>query len=110
MNKHVPDWLGFALLSLAAFRTWRLIAKDTILDRPRKWVLRLGRDWNENQMPPPGYRKKLDTFLICHWCAGFWHAVAWWGLFLLIGDWALVLATPWAASAVLALAAKNLDD
>lgn len=56
----VPSWWAFVLLSLAAFRVWKLIGEDTILDRPRTWVLKRVKD------------DKLELFITCPWCSGFW--------------------------------------
>jgi hypothetical protein len=86
------------LLVLAAFRLWRLIAEDTIIDRPRAWLLR--GDLIGHETPPPEYREELSKFLLCPWCLGFWLCVAWWLGWLAFGDWALLAATPWAMSAV----------
>ena len=35
MTWQIPTWYGTILLSLAAYRVWRVLAEDTILDRPR---------------------------------------------------------------------------
>lgn len=107
---YVPTWWEFFLLALAAFRVWRLLAEDTILDRPRAWLLGLPPDWQEGQRVPESYREELGKFITCPWCAGFWITLCWWGAWLLWPHWALVAATPWALNAILALAAKNLDE
>lgn len=86
----IPEPWEFVLLALAVYRVFKLIAEDTILDRPRAWVLkRLSDTW--------------DLFLQCPWCLGWWLSLAWWGAWLIAGDWALLAATPWALSAVVAL-------
>ena len=90
----IPGVWAFALLALAAFRTWKLIGDDRILDRPRDWVL-----------------ERLDTrrghtywgdFLTCPWCAGFWIVLAWWAAWWATDD-TLVVATPFAISAVVGI-------
>lgn len=60
------------VLGIVAFRIYRLIAKDTILDTPRSWLVRLPKDWEEGKPIPRGYRAKLAEFLTCPWCMGFW--------------------------------------
>ena len=98
--KYVPDWYALILLALAAWRTFQLIALDDILDRPRRYVTRLGREWEkEGDRLPLGYRFRLGEFITCPYCAGFWISLVWWGLWLAFGDWTLVAATPWVLSA-----------
>lgn len=107
---NVPDWWQTALLALAAFRIFRLLGEDTILDRPRAWALRLG-NWQEGQRVPASYREKWGTFITCPWCAGFWISLAWWGAWLVWPHGTLVAATPFAISAVVGLVAKlDLDE
>ena len=110
MTPDFPNWWGFLLLALAAFRVYRLIGEDEILNRPRRWLLRLGNDWKQQGDPvPDNYRAKWGTFITCPWCAGFWISVAWWVAWLIWPGWTLWAATPWAISGVVALVAKNLD-
>jgi len=90
----IPEPWTFALLALAAFRIWKLIADDRILDRPRDWVLghidvkRGGTYWSD--------------FLTCPWCAGFWIVLAWTVAWWIEAD-TLVVAVPFAISAVVGL-------
>lgn len=70
----VPNWFELIVLALAAYRTFRLIGEDTILDRPRAWLVRL------HEYPDAGYREGLALWLQCPWCAGFWNAIVWFGL------------------------------
>lgn len=91
----VPDWWGFLLLALAAFRIFRLVAEDTILDRPRERLIR----W----MP------KGEEFVTCPHCAGFWITVGWWACWQAWPHWTVVAAVPLALSAVVGLVAVNLD-
>lgn len=103
----VPEWWGFALLALAAWRCFQLIARDDILDEPRRRVLRLG-DWHEGQRTPKAYREKLGEFITCPYCAGFWISAVWWGAWQITGHWTLVVAAPFALSAALIAADKVL--
>lgn len=104
----VPDWYALMLLALAAFRIYRLIAEDVVLDRPRAWILRLG-GWKEGQPTPRGYRAKLGEFLTCPWCAGFYVSCVVWLCFSWQPHITLIVSTPFALNALLALTAKNLD-
>jgi hypothetical protein len=105
----IPDWYTLALLAFAAFRTFRLIAEDDILDRPRAWLLRY-RGWDGTGPPPKGYRVKWGEWITCPWCAGFWISILWWGAWQVWPHGTTVSAVPLAVSALLALIAKNLDE
>ena len=109
MTWTLPTWYGLLLVSLAAFRTWRLIARDTILDWPRNWLVGLPVRWQEDDPVPDGYREHLAIFLECMWCAGFWVSIVWWVAFEVTPHWTTIAAVPFAVSALVALAAKNLD-
>jgi hypothetical protein len=106
----IPNWWEFVLLALAVFRIYRLIAEDTILDRPRRWLLRLGNEWqSDGDEIPPEYREKWALFITCPWCLGFWLSVLAWVGWLIFPTETIWLAVPWALSAVVALINKNLD-
>jgi hypothetical protein len=90
----IPSWWTFLLLALAAWRIWRLLAYDTILDPIRTRLVRT---------------EKQETFLQCPFCVGFWVALAWWVLWCAWPHWTLVVAVPFALSAVVALVAVNGD-
>lgn len=109
MSDLIAPW-WFVLLSFAAYRVFRLLAEDTILDRPRRWLLRLG-DWDEEgeEDPPEDYRFKWGIFLTCPYCAGFWISGIGLALYSLVIEWHGVLAflvTWFAVSAVVAFLAK----
>ena len=87
---NVPDWYELILLALAAFRTWKLVGEDTILDRPRAFVVKRGGEY-------------VETLLECPWCAGFWISLGWWGAFLLWPHGSIVAAVPLAISALVGL-------
>lgn len=68
-----PDWWEFVLLAVAVWRIWHLLAHDSILDRPRRYLLRLSPDWRKEGDPVgEGYRLEWALFLTCPYCAGFW--------------------------------------
>lgn len=108
----VPDWYALVLLSLASFRTWRLLAEDDIMDRPRRYLTRLG-DWeeaDEDKPSPPwpaGYRVQVAKFINCPWCLGFWISLAWWGMWEWLPHETLVVASAAAISAVVGLIGKT---
>ena len=92
----VPDWWEALLLALAAWRIFQLIAEDTILDGPRRYVT--------DRLDP-----KWELFSLCAYCAGFWSAVAWWAAWQIEPHWTLIVAVPWALSAGVVAAAKVLS-
>lgn len=95
MTWTIPNWYGLLLLALAAFRLWRLLGEDTILDRPRAALVR--------RMP------KGEEFITCAWCAGAWISIGWWLAWVAWPHWTLVVAVPFAISAIVGLVASNLD-
>jgi hypothetical protein len=101
-------WIAI-ILAAASYRLWRLIAEDTILNRPRRWLVNLDDDWTEGDAVPDGYRYRLAEFLTCAWCLGFWIAIAVWGLWQIEQHWTAVLATPFAVSAAVGIARARLD-
>lgn len=107
MKENIPTWWEAVLGLAAGFRVWRLLAEDTVLNRPRAWVFGLG-DWTSGP-PPVGYRGKLADFVTCPWCFGFWVVVAGWLLWLVWPDGTLVLATPFALSAAVGVIAHFLE-
>lgn len=95
----IPAPWAFALLALAAFRIWKLIGDDAVLDKPRDWVIvRLEQraEW-------------LDYFITCPWCAGFWMAALWWLAWLAWPHGAVVVAVPFALSAVVGYLGVVID-
>ena len=106
----IPNWYESLLLALAAYRVWRLLAEDVILDRPRAWIVGLS-DWTAGQRTPASYREGLAEFITCPACAGFYVSLAWWGAFQLWPHGTVVVAVPFAIStAVIAVASVLSDD
>lgn len=95
-----------AIISLAAYRVWRLIGADVILSPLRNRLTH--RDTYQHY--PERYRRRLDEWLHCPWCLGFWISLAWWGAWYISPGRATTVAIPWAISAVVGLVAKNLDS
>jgi len=104
----IPNWWQFLLLGVASWRTFQLLAVDDILERPRRWLLHLDRDWKVGDPIRIDYRLKWAIFLNCPYCFGFWVAVAWWAFWQFSEHWSLVIATPFALSVVVVAGAKLL--
>ncbi len=100
---NAPDAWEAVLLGLAAWRTFQLIAFDEILDRPRRWVLRLG-DWHEGDpvedFPKEEYRLSAARFMTCPYCLGAWIAGSWWLAFQCSERWSLIFASLFALAVV----------
>lgn len=82
----MPSPFEAVLLALAAWRIWALLAEDTLLDRPRRYVTRR---W-----------KQLGDFIDCPYCLGFWVTLGWVGAFALWGTGTVWAALPFALNAV----------
>jgi hypothetical protein len=96
----IPDWWEAALLALAAWRVFQLLAFDDILDQPRRYVTRMGKDWQEEGDPvPKEARLKLTEYLQCPFCFGALVGTLWWAAWLIWPHATLVFAVPWALSA-----------
>ena len=92
----VPDWWEALLLALAAWRVFSLIAEDTILDGPRRYVT--------GKLDP-----KWELFIECPRCCGFWVGLIWWAAWQAEPKWTLIVAVPWALNAGVIAAAKVLS-
>src|SRR5687768_9313928 len=70
--------MEIVILGLAAWRIFQLLAFDDILDQPRRYITRLGEQWEkEGDVVPREYREKWALFLTCPYCLGFWLWAAW---------------------------------
>lgn len=106
----IPDWWGFVLLSLGAYRIWRLLAEDTILERPRRWLVRLGPNWRSEGDPvPDNYREYIALFLMCPFCLGAWVSLTVWGSWQFWPQTTTAVLVPFAISAVVGFTRVNLD-
>lgn len=104
---NVPSWYQLILLSFAAWRVYRLISEDTILERPRRWALRLDENWQkEGDDPGDSYRQEWGQFITCPYCLGAWSGAAWWLAWILWPHATTIAAVPLAISTVLIGVAK----
>lgn len=107
---NVPDWWVFLLLALGAYRIWRLLADDTILEKPRRWLVRLGPDWRDDgDKVPDNYREYLALFIMCPWCLGFWVSIAVWGAWQIWPHGTEVAMVPLAISTIVGVTRGKLD-
>lgn len=101
-----PTAWQFALLALAAFRVWKLLGDDAILDGPRDRLL----DWMEDAPDEDGERGTTWTYFItCPWCAGAWIALSWWLAWLAWEEGTVFLAVPFALSAAVGYLGVVID-
>ncbi len=101
---NVPGFLEVVLLALAAWRTYRLLSDDTILDRPRQnLTARIAKRRNN------AAAIYFNDFITCPFCLGFWTAVAWWGAWELWPHGALVAAGAVAVTALVPLIERLTD-
>jgi len=95
---NIPNWYELALLALAAFRVWKLLSEDLILEGPREAML--------THFPSV----KLIDFLECPWCLGAHVSLLWWIAYEIWPHWTVVVAVPWAISALVGLIAKAASE
>lgn len=97
MTVLAPEPWQAALLTLAAFRCWWLLANDAILNPVRDRVVKR---WPS---------ESLATFMDCPWCSGAWISVAWWCSWLAWEDWSVWVAVPFALSAAVGIIGMTVD-
>ena len=96
----IPSPLALFVLALAAFRLWKLAADDAILKTPRSWLVGARGGLSE---PLWFTRPRVEEWLVCPWCAGFWCALGWYGAWLLWPHGVMYAAVPFAVSAAVGL-------
>lgn len=106
----MPSAFQAVILALAAWRVWHLLAEDTILDKPRRYVTRLGWGWHEDDQVPDNYRFGLTEFIECPYCLGFWVALGWTVFFAIWPDGATWTALPFALNAAVVVVNHWLSD
>ena len=107
----VPDWYELALLSLAAWRVFELLAYDTLTEGFRRYVTRVPKGWDGNSaITDKSYRDTVALFIQCPYCSGFWIGLVWWGAWQIWPHETLVVAVPLALSAGLIAASRILSS
>lgn len=98
----IPEPWPAVVLALATFRITRLIGWDDLTAPFRGWVV----GWSENG---DHERQWAFALLSCPWCVGWWvsllAALGWYAS----PHWAILVALPFALSAVVGLCARWLD-
>jgi len=106
----VPSpWIALLLLG-ASYRIWKLLADDTILNRPRHWLVRLPPDWEEGDPLPRDYRLELARFITCPWCLGFHVSWVLWLAWEIEPHWTAIFSVPFALSAALGITERVTRD
>jgi hypothetical protein len=93
-----PGPYEFVILALAAYRLWKLLAEDAILDRPRAWAMA--------QAERRGHGDLFATWLTCPWCSGLW-LTGWVWLWWAVWPNAIWGASVLAASTIIGLIARH---
>jgi hypothetical protein len=103
-----PSPLILLVLALAAFRTWRLLALDTLppLVRLRSWLVQA--DWFQDKQVFG--RPLLEEWLSCAWCFGLWASAGWYICWLEWPRATIYAAAPLALSAAVGICASLLSD
>jgi hypothetical protein len=106
---NVPDWFSLIILALAAWRSFQLLAFDDILNRPRRWLLKLDPNWEEEgDEVGDEYRLKWALFITCPYCAGFWISLVWFAAWQVSEFWTEIVALPFVINALLIFGHKHL--
>lgn len=105
----IPSIYELALLGVAAWRTFQLLAFDDILNRPRRWALKLDPNWaEEGDEVGDEYRLRWALFITCPYCAGFWICIVWFAAWQVWEFGTLVATIPFVLNAALILCHKHL--
>ncbi len=108
---NIPNWYEVALLALAAWRVFQLLAFDTIMEGARRRLFRVPKDWDgTSPITTKSYRETLALFVQCPYCAGFWIALAWWVAWLICPYETVLVAVPLALSAGVIAADRVLSS
>jgi uncharacterized protein DUF1360 len=108
-----PSPLVCALLALAAFRSWRLLAQDTFppIMKARAWAVGYrGEVFTYGESRPLVARETLAEWIQCAWCSGLWLAAGWYGAWLLWPRGSIYAAAPMALSAAAGIIASILPE
>lgn len=92
----VPDAFAAIWLALGSYRLWRLAADDSILDGARDRIVK--------------GRPKLDEFIACPWCSGFWIGGIAWSCWWWWPTVTLACLTPFCVNSLVGTAAHTLRN
>lgn len=106
------DFYALAVIALGAYRLFRLVAWDFVLQGPRDRLL--GKETRVSASTTNSItdviesfrRPRLEKFLRCPWCCGFWCCVILWGAHLAWPRPTLIVATVLASSTLVGLIDK----
>ena len=87
------------ILALATFRISRLLTVDVIFENLREWI------WKKK---PP--HTKIGYLFTCNWCMSIWVASLLTVCYTMITTVTIIIAIPFALSAVAGLIAARLDN
>lgn len=104
-NKLIPAPLTFAVLALAAYRTYRLASHDTAPPLPTLRARFVGA-----HLTAPPDRPRLAEWLACSYCSGAWWSLAWYAAWLAWPHGTLYAAVPFALSAAVAIIQTALPE
>lgn len=104
----------FAVVTLAAYRVWRIIARDSITEKAREVVTGVDDDHapelaDADRSPHPG-RVYLSALIRCPWCSGFYVSIAAYAAWLIFPTETFWVSLPLAISAALGIIRKTLDQ
>ena len=114
----IPSPWEFVLLTLAVYRLCRLIGWDTITRRPRDWAIGASLsplkpydpDNPEQTCIRSVKRARLEEFLTCPFCLGFWLSLVAYVAWRLTPRETLVISSVLALSAAVGLLTTSLDS
>jgi Protein of unknown function (DUF1360) len=105
----IPDWYSLLLVAFAAWRSFQLLAFDDILNRPRRWLLKLDPEWEkEGDEVGDEYRLKWALFITCPYCAGFWISILWYAAWQVSDFWTEFVAVIFVINSLLIFGHKHL--
>ena len=86
------------ILGLAAYRLTRVLLEDVVFEGLREFI------WKK--FPP---NTKFGYLWTCYWCMGMWVSAIWFGAWLLVPVFVVVLSLVLSLSAIVGLISTLLD-
>jgi hypothetical protein len=94
------DITTLIILALASFRLARLLTVDVIMDSLREWV------WKKR----PPHTHKFGYLFTCNWCMSIWTSSLITVCYTIVPTATIIVALPFALSAVAGLITNKLDN